>query len=427
MPFQIALSGLSAASADLKTTGNNVANAGTTGFKSSRAEFVDVFSVGYGGSSGTAIGGGTRLAKISQSFSQGNLDYTNNNLDLAVNGQGFFVLSDNGADLYSRAGAFSLDREGNVTNSSGHRLQAFSARADGTFDTGTYNDLRLSASEGTPQATDVGGAIEFALNLDASSDVPALPWVAGAFPPDPDTYTSSTSLTTYDSLGRANTLTTYYAKSAAPNEWSVYTSVTDHLGAVSEVRASAPAVQADGGFLLQFGTDGTLVAPAAPPEMPMDGVLFSPVGADPVTFVLDYSDATQYGSPFAINSLTQYGFSTGELSGVDIDAEGIVSARYTNGQSSVLGKVALANATNPQGMQSQGDSVWAETFSAGMQPAGEAGTSNFGLIQSGALEASNVDVGEQLVNLITAQRNFQANAQVISTADTVTQTIINIR
>ncbi len=427
MPFQIAISGLNAASADLKTTGNNVANSGTTGFKSSRAEFVDVFSVGYGSSSATSIGGGARLAKVSQQFSQGNIDYTNNNLDLAVNGQGFFVLEDDGSPVYSRAGAFSLDREGNVVNSNGHRLQAFSARADGTFDTGSYDDLRLLASEGVPQATDVGGSVEFSLNLDANADVPTLPWVAGAFPPNADAYNSSTSLTTYDSLGRANTLTTYYRKTANPNEWSVYASVTDHLGGISEVRTSAPDVQADGGFLLQFGNDGTVTSPAPPQKMVMDGQLFNPIGANPVTFSLDYANATQYGSPFSISSLTQYGYSTGELSGIDIDSEGVVSARYTNGQSSTLGKVALANATNPQGLQSLGDSVWGETFAAGMQPAGEAGTSNYGLIQSGALEASNVDVGEQLVNLITAQRNFQANAQVISTADTVTQTIINIR
>ncbi len=150
-------------------------------------------------------------------------------------------------------------------------------------------------------------------------------------------------------------------------------------------------------------------------------------GAANVTLTQDYADLTQFGGDFAVNSLFQDGYATGRLTGLDIADTGVVSARYTNGQSTALGKIALANFANVQGLRQLGDTNWAETFSSGGALVGEAGTASFGLVQSGALESSNVDIAEQLINLITAQRNFQANSQVISTADTITQTIINIR
>jgi flagellar hook protein FlgE len=422
MPFRIALSGLNAASSDLKATGNNIANASTTGFKSSRTEFVDVFSVGYGGISSTAIGGGVRLAAVTQQFSQGNVDFTDNNLDIAINGQGFFVLSDGGARVLSRAGAFSSDRDGYIVNSSGQRLQVFPSitTASGvTFDTGRLSDLQLATSEGTPRATD---EISSKLNLDASETVPLVAFNPALATPDPDSYNSSTSLTIYDSLGAQHSATQYFVKNGS-NDWSVHlkidgAAITDspvHLvftnqGVLSSAQ-NASAVGANG------------VAPVGPTT-----TFTAATGAQEIASLnLDFSTLTQYGSPFAVSALQQTGYATGRLSGIDIDAEGIISARYTNGQSQTLGKVALANVANPQGLSPQGDTVWGETFGAGDLVLGEAGTSSFGMMQSGALEASNVDIAAQLVNLITAQRNFQANAQVISTADTVTQTIINIR
>lgn len=416
MPFRIALSGLNAATADLKATGNNIANASTTGFKSSRTEFVDVFAVGYGGISSTAIGGGVRLAAVTQQFSQGNVDFTDNNLDLAVNGQGFFVLNDNGARVVTRAGAFSSDRDGYVVNSSGQRLQVFPATvaASGTtFDTGRLSDLQLSTNAGTPQATD---EIVSSLNLDASESVPLV-----AFDPAvPASYNSSTSLTVYDSLGAQHAATQYFVKTGA-NTWNV------HLKIDNEMVAGSPAS-------IAFTNQGALDI-ANSPGVDISGLaamgpttaISAVTGAAEIALSLDLSTVTQYGSPFAVSGLQQSGYATGRLSGIDIDAEGIVSARYTNGQSQTLGKVALANVANPQGLSPQGDTVWGETYGAGDLVLGEAGTSSFGLIQSGALESSNVDVAGELVNLITAQRNFQASAQVITTADTVTQTIINIR
>ena len=432
MPFRIALSGLNAATADLKVTGNNVANASTTGFKSSRTEFVDVFAVGYGGISSTAIGGGTRLASVTQQFSQGNVDFTDNNLDLAVNGQGFFVLSDAGARVLSRAGAFNADRDGNIVNNSGQRLQVFPAvnTAGGvTFDTGRLTDLKLATSEGQPRATDL---IASELNLDASESVPV-----NAFNPLLlDSYNNSTSVTVYDSLGTARTATQYFRKDS-PNNWSVYMYID---GQPVDPDGTAPAVATP--VRLAFTQQGALDVAASdalnagPPSLVTSPGTYNPGsttfitasgGAAEMSVNLDFKSLTQYGSTFAVSALSQSGYTTGRLSGVDIDSEGVISASFTNGQSQILGKVALANVSNPNGLTPQGDTVWGETFAAGDLVLGEAGTASFGLMQSGALEASNVDIAAQLVNLITAQRNFQANAQVISTADTVTQTIINIR
>ena len=415
MPFRIALSGLNAATADLKATANNVANASTTGFKASRAEFVDVFAVGYGGISSTAIGGGVRLAAVKQQFSQGNVDFTDNNLDLAINGQGFFVLNDKGAHVLSRAGAFSADRDGYVVNSSGQHLQIFPATvtSSGTsFDTGRLTDLQLSTNAGTPKATD---AITSTLNLDASEAVPVTALFSAA---DPTSYNRSTSLAVYDSLGAQHTATQYFVKTA-PNSWQAHVFVDG-----TQMTASPKN--------LVFTNTGAIDTVASSPTngvMPVGSTttITAATGASEITMNLDVSKVTQYGSPFAVSALQQTGYATGRLSGIDIGASGVVSARYTNGQSQTLGKLALGNVPNPQGLSPQGNTVWGETYGAGDLILGEAGTGSFGLMQSGALEASNVDTATELVNLITAQRNFQANAQVITTANAVTQTIINIR
>lgn len=431
MPFRIALSGLNAASADLKATGNNIANAGTVGFKSSRTEFVDVFAVSYGGISSTAIGGGTRLASVTQQFSQGNIDFTDNNLDLSINGQGFFILDDQGTRLLSRAGAFSVDRDGFVTNHSGHRLQMFDLSrdaggnpivgADGNlrYETADTVNVRLATTVGSPSAT---SSITPNINLN-SSDTEIDRGVTPFNVNDANTYTSSTSLTVYDSQGQSYPATQYFTNVSntganGDNTWEVRLYVNGSpMTSTTTGNAAATLIFDPSGQIDPSSTDG-------------GQILYDPFavgGANPLSISLDLRSTTQYGSPFAVTSMTQNGFASGRLSGIDIDQEGVISARYTNGQAEVLGKVALGNVSNPEALQPQGDTLWAETFAAGDLVLGEAGSSTYGLLQSGALEASNVDIAAQLVNLITAQRNFQANAQVISTADTVTQTIINIR
>jgi len=405
MPFAIALSGLNAASADLGVTANNVANVNTTGFKSSRAQFAEVFAVGTQSVSSSASGSGVRISAIAQQFTQGNIDFTDNALDLAIGGEGFFVISDNGARSYTRAGAFGVDNQGYVVNAEGARLQAYPFAGDGLFNTGTPQDLQLQIGANPPAATT---RASFGINLPANAPVPANPVFD---PTDPSSFNHTTSVTVYDTLGAAHTATVYFIKDAVPNTWNTQVEIDG-----TPVGGATPVV---------FNPDGTLNTPAGG-LMPL-GAYNPTTGAAPITMDLDFGTATQFGSNFGVNSLSQDGFTTGRLTGVSVDAEGVVFARFTNGQSTSLGKLALANFVNPQGLQQLGDTTWGESFQSGDALLGEAGTASFGNIQSGALESSNVDLTAQLVQMITAQRNFQANAQMISTADTITQTVINIR
>jgi len=406
MTFRIALSGLNAASADLGVTANNIANANTTGFKGSRAQFADFFPQSATGSSSNAIGAGVRLQKVAQQFSQGSVNFTNNNLDLALSGEGFFTLSDNGSTVYSRAGAFGTDRNGFVVNANNQRLQVYPPVAGGSaFDTANLSDLQLSTADNPPSATT---SIETGVNLPANAAVPA---TATFDANDPTSYNHTTSVTIYDSLGAPHTANLYFAKAATANDWNLNVQV--------DGAAAGPATT------LSYSDSGQLLAPAGG-SITLPAVTTT-TGSAPLNLTLELNGSTQYGERFGVNSLRQDGYATGRLTGVEVTEEGIVQARFTNGQATPLGQVALANFANTQGLQQLGDSTWGETFASGPVIRGQAGTTDFGQIQSGALEASNVDLTEQLVNMITAQRNFQANAQMISTSDQVTQTIINIR
>ena len=405
MPFAIALSGLNAASSDLEVTANNIANANTNGFKKSRAQFAEVFAVGTQSVGSSASGSGVRLSAVAQQFTQGNIDFTDNALDLAIAGEGFFVLSDNGARSYTRAGAFGVDNQGFVVNSEGARLQAYPYAGNDLFNTGTPQDMQLSTGANPPQATT---AAAFGINLPANAALPTNPVFD---PSDPSSFNHTTSITVYDSLGAAHTATVYFIKDAAVNTWNTQV----------EIEGNPVA----GSTQIVFNPDGTQ-------QLPLGGGMtlapYNPgTGAADINMSLNFGTATQFGNNFGVNSLSQDGFTTGRLTGVSVDPEGIVFARFTNGQSTSLGKLALANFVNPQGLQQLGDTSWGESFQSGDALLGEAGTASFGNIQSGALEASNVDLTAQLVQMITAQRNFQAASQVISTADTVTQTVINIR
>jgi flagellar hook protein FlgE len=404
MPFRLALSGLNAASSDLTVTANNIANVSTTGFKGSRAEFVDLFAATQQGVSATAIGNGTRVANVSQQFSQGNIDFTDNSLDLAMSGNGFFVLNDNGALSYSRAGAFQVNNEGYVVNARQQRLQVYPPLANGGFNTGGLSDLSLNTGVSAPQAT---SNVDVLLNLPANATAPT---TTPFDPTDTTSFNNATSLTVYDSLGAAHTASMYFIKGAVANEWT------------TQLYVDGTAV---GSSALEYSPTGALIDP-------VNGQIAFPsytpaTGAAPITMTFDVSQTSQFGQNFTVNSVTQDGYTTGRLIGIDIDASGVVQARFTNGRSNALGQIAVSNFANPQGLQQLGDTSWAETFASGQAIRGEAGNSGFGLVQAGALEASNVDITEQLVNMITAQRNFQANAQMISTADSITQTIINIR
>ena len=405
MPFRIALSGLNAAQADLNVTANNIANTSTTGFKGSRTEFADLFAVSLQGVSSNATGNGVRVAAVSQQFAQGNIEFTDSNLDLAVSGQGMFILSDNGALAYTRAGAFQMNRDGYVVNTQNQRLQVYPPLAGGGFNTGGLSDLRLQTTDSPPAAT---ANVDYILNLPASATPPP---IAVFNPNDPNTFNQATSLTLYDSLGATHTGTMYFTKTATANQWTAQLTIDGTVVGTPQT--------------LQYSNTGLLTAPVG-------GLLPFPAytpttGAANMVVTVDMAQSTQFGNNFAVNAVTQDGYTTGRLIGMDVDETGIVQARFTNGNSQPLGQVAVANFSNPQGLQQLGNTQWAETFASGQAVRGEAGNSGFGLLQSGALEAANVDVTEQLVNMITAQRNFQANAQMISTADSITQTIINLR
>ena len=405
MPFRIALSGLNAAQTDLNVTANNIANVSTNGFKGSRTEFADLFAVSLQGVSSNASGNGVRVAAVTQQFAQGNIEFTDSNLDLAVSGQGMFMVSDAGALAYTRAGAFQMNRDGYVVNSAGQRLQVYPPIAGGGFNTGGLSDLRLQTTDSPPQAT---ANVEYVLNLPANATVPP---VAVFNPNDPNSFNQATSLTLFDSLGATHTGTLYFVKTATANQWTAQMSIDGTLVGTPQT--------------LQYSNAGILTAPAG-------GQIAFPAytpatGAANMAVTVDFAQSTQYGANFAVNAVTQDGYTTGRLIGIDISETGIVNARFTNGVSTPLGQIAVANFANAQGLQQLGNTQWAETFASGQALRGQAGNSGFGLIQSGALEAANVDVTEQLVNMITAQRNFQANAQMISTEDSITQTIINIR
>ncbi len=405
MSFRISISGMNAASQDLSITSNNIANVNTTGFKQSRAEFGDLFAVSAYGLSNVATGAGSRLQTVAQQFSQGNIDFTGRALDMAISGQGFFTLSNNGATVYSRAGNFGADREGYVVNPAGHRLQVFQPNAAGGFDTGRAGDLQLPTGDAPPAAT---GNVTVETNLPADS---AQPTVAPFDPLDPNSYNHTTSVTVYDSLGATHSQSLYFVKTANPNEWQLHTYVDGNA--------------VGGPQTVQYSNTGALTSPS-PGQITLPAYATTN-GSAPLNMVLDLGRSTQYGKTFGVLGLTQDGYTTGRLTGIETSAEGVVAARYTNGVVQPLGQVVMTNFVNPQGLQSLGDNVWAETYNSGEPRRGQPSTADFGAIQGGGLEASNVDLTEQLVNMITAQRNFQANAQMIQTQDQITQTVINIR
>ncbi|TDB27310.1 flagellar hook protein FlgE [Stenotrophomonas sp. ATCM1_4] len=406
MGFNVSLSGINAANADLNVTANNIANVNTTGFKESRAEFVDLFNSTSYGLSRNAIGSGVRLSGVAQQFSQGNIDQTGRSLDMAIEGEGFFTLSMNGTRVYSRAGNFQTDKSGYVVNPQGARLQVYAPSADGTRFDGTLTDLQVLATDSAPKQT---GLVNLAFTLPANASEPT---IATFDPSNSNSYNQSTGgVTVYDSLGVSHTQTSYFVKGANANEWQVYNYVDGQS-------VGAPTT-------LEFSNSGALLNPANG-QITLDP--FTPAtGAGVLNLTLDVSGSTQYGEKFALRDTRQDGYASGKLTEISIDTTGVVYARYSNGADTALGQVALTNFNNPQGLQSMGNNVWTETNASGIARTGAPDTSDLGQIQSGSLEASTVDLTEQLVNMIVAQRNFQANAQMVSTQDQITQTVINIR
>jgi flagellar hook protein FlgE len=412
MSFNIALTGLNAANEDLSVTSNNLANVGTVGFKGSRTEFSNLFSTSKTGVSATAVGNGVAVSDVAQQFSQGNIETTGNSLDLAVNGSGFFIVSDNGALQYTRDGQFQTNAAGDVVTASGQNLQVYPPLANGGFNTGGLQNLSLTTGESAPKATTLA---QLSANLPANATTPPdTPFS----PTDANSYNNTTSLTVYDSLGAAHTASLYFVNTAA-DTWDVYQYVDG-----SAVNAN-PAT-------LTYNSNGALTSATNPGGGAATGgqIAFGSyapaTGAAAMNMSFDFNNTTQYGDAFGVSAVQQDGYTTGQLTGINISSTGIVQAQYTNGNSVNLGQIALGNFANQQGLQQMGNSSWSATIDSGAPVNGVAGGSGFGSIESGSLEESNVDTTSALVDMITAERNYQANAQMIQTQDHITQSIIQI-
>ncbi|WP_226597332.1 flagellar hook protein FlgE [Marinobacter nauticus] len=637
MAFNTGLSGLRAASVDLDVTGNNIANASTVGFKSSKVQFGDLYASGFLSAGTNPIGDGVRVQDVKQSFGQGNISFTDNGLDMAISGDGFFILNNGGEIRYSRAGQFGIDKEGYVVNNQNMRVQGYTADDDGNLSgirgdlqietdnlaprrtTNLQTDLNLDSretvlerrirdfdpialadlqgsgftfgySDGTSDYTvpqidatasasdaaiainaapgvtatartaasltgltdsDVSSATNFRLEIriDGSAPIPlnlenvssledvaeaindtsdnaisasvvdddedpstpevlriihsggqplevaygdaptgtpltnnqqydgevfvttdrnveqvttdsgsnafevafnATPFtVTNEFNPiDQRTYNHATSTTIFDSLGNSHELTQFYVKEPSPgngvgqSQWSIYLQIDGELVGGTDQTPYTALFDQDGQLESINGdpngeliiTDWVPKDPSGdpngadgPPANPGDVVSPIPEPATSSAFVVNLANTTQYGAAFGVNDQQQNGYTTGRLSGLDVSDQGVIFARYTNGQSKSLGQVALAAFNNTDGLSPVGDTTWVETFESGQPVIGAPDTGTLGSIKASSVEDSNVDLSAELVNLIIAQRNYQANAKTIETSDAVTQTIINLR
>jgi flagellar hook protein FlgE len=402
MALNQALSGIKGAQSDLNVIANNIANANTTGFKGSRAEFADIYAYTGINLGATTVGSGTRMTDVAQQFAQGDIQTTGNSLDLALSGNGFFVVNTGNGFAYTRAGAFHQDPSGNVVNQDNDALQVYPYSAtSNTFDTSTLTDLNLVTAQSTakPSTTAVVSS-----NLPADATAPVLPFDTT----NPATFNQSATFTVYDSLGSSHQATAYYVKTGS-NAWDVNLYVDG---------------QSAGTQALTFNTTGGLATPA-------NGIVtFSALnyanGSNPQTLAINFAETTQYGTGYAAGTISQDGYTAGALSSIDIDSAGIVTANYSNGQSSKLGQLAIANFQNLQGLRQLGAASWMASTDSGTAVMGTAASGQYGTIQSGSLEESNTsDTTEQLVDMIKAQRDYQANAQVLGTDNTLTTTLFN--
>ena len=405
MSFQQALSGLNAASRSLDVIGHNIANANTVGMKSSRAEFSEVYASAAGGLGGTNVGLGVEVGTVSQQFAQGSINITGNELDVAINGGGFFqVKANDGSTAYTRSGNFKLDKEGSLITNNGAHLMGYPTDVKGVRQSFDAQPLRLPT--GTPIPAKQTSKMTAEITLDATAAV-----ASTATPPTP-LKTYGTSLTAYDPQGLEVPVGLYFEKTAN-NTWNVYTSVNG-----ADPAASTP-------FQLNFKTDGSLdTATSTVPTL----TLASPNNpAQTFTASLDLGKMTQVNSRFAVADLSQDGYTSGQLTGIAIENNGVITATYSNGQTQSAGQVALVNFRNAQGLSPTGAGYWSQTFASGQPVRGAPGDGTLGQLRSGALEESNVDLTAELVNMITAQRSYQANAQTIKTQDQVLQTLVNLR
>ena len=429
MSFYTSLSGLKAAQTDLGTVSNNVANVSSYGFKKSRAEFGDIMTTAR-----NAPGQGTRLQGIQQQFTQGGFESTSRELDLAIAGQGFLVTRDSltgGNTQFTRNGSLSIDANRYLTDSAGGYVQVMPVDANGNITAGglsSTQNLQLPLTNGVPRPTT---KITLGVGLPSSADIPADRAAYTSAKPysfdrlDPNSYNYSSQTTVYDSAGKAIPATLYFTRTTstikgdATNSWQARLFVGD-----KQVSAD-PASSTPTPLTLTFDKNGAITSPTGPVAF---GSTFPTGASAPLNLTLDFGAATnQSTGTFTMGSVEQDGFSAGKLNDVAIGKDGLVTATFSDGTTQALGKVAIANFSNPSGLRQKGDAHWTVTGDSGAAEIGQAGTDGFGSIQSGALERANVDITEELVSLISAQRNFQANAKAIETSNTMTTAILNLR
>jgi flagellar hook protein FlgE len=412
MGFQSGLSGLNTASKNLDVIGNNIANSSTVGFKSSTTQFADVFASSLVGAGASQAGIGAKVAGIAQQFTQGNVTSTSNPLDVAINGKGFFRLDDNGAVTYTRNGQFRFDQNGFIVTSEGLNVTGYPVDANGNILPASPIPIQIDFSDVPPQIT---SQFTLGMNFD-SRETP--PTTAVFNPTDPTSYNFSTSGNVYDSLGNSHIFTVYMVKNAAAGQWQMYGQVDG--GALANVNLGAGAGNP---VTLNFSNTGQLTT-----GMPLNVSLTLSNGAvTPLAYTFDLTGSTQFGSDFGVNTLGQNGFSSGRLAGFNISEDGIIAGRYTNSQTRSLAQIVLADFRNPQGLNPIGDNQWEETASSGLPLVGPPMSGSLGVLRSSAVEESNIDLTAELVNMITAQRVYQANAQTIKTQDAILQTLVNLR
>ena len=422
MAFQQALAGLNSSSKSLDVIGNNIANANTVGNKVARAEFSAMVAGSNTGSSGVSAGLGVEISGITQQFSQGNISITGNNLDVAINGGGFFLLQlEDDTTAYSRNGQFQLDKEGYLVSNAGANLMGFTTDVDGVKTSSTPAPLQMPTS--APIAASATTEVTAAFNINAADTTT---YVAGNSATPLNRY--GTSLNVYDTQGNAVPLKLAFTRAAstsattspvvpALDNWDVRNADTGNILTYTSGGVST-------NLQLQFLADGTLYAPSTAPTVTIST---TSITNPTLSFALDLTGVTQYASAFAVSSLSQDGYTSGSLTGITINNQGLIKASYSNGQTQFNGMISLASFKNPQGLQPLGGNNWSETFASGEPTTGQPGSGQYGGTRAGALEDSNVDLTAELVNMMTTQRAYQANAQTIKTQDQVMQTLINLR
>ena len=480
MAFQQGLSGLNLSSKALDAVGNNIANSQTAGFKGSVAQFNDVYAAAIGGATaGNAVGQGSNIMTVAQSFTQGNITNTGNPLDLAINGNGFLrfqpSLTDQTAE-YSRNGQLHLNDQGYIVNAQDQFLTAFPSRDGVTIDQSSASPLQLSSAELSPRATGAvnelvpgTGGIQIGLNLDvrdtranmqggtaASGWTSLEDWNFSTL--NPNMYNYSTSATVYDQRGEPHILTMYFVRQGVDDgtgnmvggsSWQPHM-ILDSKYEITGLQNNGPGQTYPPS--LDFNPNGQLNESANGARYTLDltaGSFYGPVldasgnavdltqpplslfpdaATNPnYALTIDFGGATQFGSNYDVNRLTQDGYGPGRLAGLSIDSDGMISARYSNGQTKVMGQVALTTFQNPNGLVPLGNNLWAESAASGPALLGTPNSGSRGSIQSGATEDANVDLTQELVNMITLQRAYQANAQTIKTQDSILQTLVNMR